>query len=98
MKLTSLLFSLLLIICFNVTLSAQQNRISGKITDDKGEILAGVSIIVKGTRTGVNSDQEGLFTLSNVKKQDILVFSLLGYITKEIQANENMAVTKLRLS
>lgn len=93
MKLTSLLFSLLLVFCLNVTLSAQQNTISGKITDDKGEVLAGVSVIVKGTRTGVNSDQGGLFTFSNVKKQDILVFSLLGYITKEIQANENMAVT-----
>ena len=93
MKLISLLFSVLLIVCFHMTLSAQQSRISGKITDDKGESLAGVSVVVKGTRTGTNSDQEGLFTLANAKTEDVLVFSLLGYITKEIQASENMQVT-----
>lgn len=93
MKLISLLFSLLLIVGFNVTLSAQQNRISGNITDDKGEALAGVSVVVKGSRIGTNSDQQGQFSLSNAKNQNILVFSLLGYITKEMEVGENMRVT-----
>lgn len=93
MKLISLLFSLLLIVGFNVTLSAQQNRISGNITDDKGEALAGVSVVVKGSRIGTNSDQQGQFSLSNAKNQNILVFSLLGYITKEMEVGENMPVT-----
>ena len=93
MKLISLLFSLLLIVGFNVTLSAQQNRISGNITDDKGEALAGVSVVVKGSRIGTNSDQQGQFSLSKAKNQNILVFSLLGYITKEMEVGENMRVT-----
>ena len=82
MKFIYLLFSLLFFVSFNVTITAQQ-RISGKITDNNGEGLPGVNIVVKGTNNVVISNQEGEFYLSNVKTQDILVFSYIGYMTKE---------------
>lgn len=93
MKYIGLLFNLLLIVCLSSPLSAQQKGISGKVLDEKGEILAGVNIVVKGTRFGTSSDNNGLFSLPNsVKDQDILVFSFLGYVTKEVQPRENMQV------
>ncbi len=93
MKFINSLFCMLFIVCFSFPLSAQHNIVSGKILDDKGEILSGVNVIIKGTRSGTNSNFDGQFSLSNLRDQDILVFSLLGYITKEIPARDNMQVT-----
>lgn len=92
MRYIGLLFSLLFITCLNLSLNAQERGISGKILDDKGEALAGVNVVLKGTRLGTSSNHDGQFSLENVKNQDILVFSFLGYITKEVQASSNMQV------
>ncbi|MFT4221528.1 TonB-dependent receptor [Dysgonomonas sp.] len=92
MKYIGLLFSLLFITCLNLSLNAQQKGVSGKVLDDKGEALAGVNVVLKGTRLGTSSNHDGQFSLDNVKNQDILVFSFLGYITKEVQASSNMQV------
>lgn len=74
-------FFLLLGIPFG--LYAQQNVISGKITDETGEGIIGASIMVKGTSKGINTDLSGNFTL-NVSDKDVLVISYLGYETQEI--------------
>ncbi|MDQ6478181.1 TonB-dependent receptor [Dyadobacter sp. LHD-138] len=64
--------------------SAEKN-ITGKVTDDAGQGLPGVSIIIKGTSTGTVSDSEGAYAI-NVPDQGnaVLVFSFVGYISKEI--------------
>jgi TonB-linked SusC/RagA family outer membrane protein len=58
-------------------------EIKGKVSDETGAELPGVSIIVKGTTQGTTTDIEGNFTL-NVADDAILVFSFVGYISKEI--------------
>ena len=85
------LLSGLLFFC-SLSLFAQQRTISGKITDEKGEVLAGVNVLLKGTRTGTSSNQDGSFSLSNVNNQEVLVFSFLGYISKEAKADANMVI------
>ena len=38
-------------------------KVKGKVTDDKGEVLVGVSVIIKGTKTGTLTDVDGNYTI-----------------------------------
>lgn len=58
--------------------------ISGKVSDDKGESLIGVSVYEKGTSNGVVTDVNGNFKLSIHNENAILVFSYIGYLSKEV--------------
>jgi TonB-linked SusC/RagA family outer membrane protein len=62
-----------------------QSTITGRVTDATNrEGLAGVSIVVKGTSNGVNSDQSGNYTISLSDPNATLVFSFIGYVAQEI--------------
>ena len=63
--------------------SQQQNTIKGKVTDVAGASIPGVSVIVKGTTTGVITDMSGSYILSNVPSNAILQFSFVGMKTQE---------------
>ena len=63
------------------TLFAQ--TISGTVSDSNGAI-PGVNIIVKNTSKGTVTDFDGKYTIDNVESNSILVFSFLGYVSKEI--------------
>lgn len=58
--------------------------ISGTVSDATGELI-GVSVLVKGTKNGTTTDMDGKFTLKNVKPQDVLQFSFIGYKTQEVR-------------
>ena len=60
----------------------QQNSISGTVLDENGAPLPGVSVVVKGTTTGVSSDFDGNFAIS-ASADDTLVFSYVGFVTIE---------------
>lgn len=60
-----------------------QNTIKGKIKDEQGQPLPGVSVVVKGTTAGTVTDNEGLYTV-NAERNGTLVFSFIGYLTQEI--------------
>lgn len=62
--------------------------VRGKVTDVKGESLAGVSIRVKGTNMGTSTDTQGNFSL-NLPDNGILVFTYLGFLNKEVTVNSN---------
>ncbi len=62
----------------------QQKSISGRVTDVEGQPLPGVSIVVKGTTSGVVTDPEGNFNLSDVSQDAILVFSFVGMKPQEV--------------
>ncbi len=62
--------------------------VSGLVVDSKGEPLTGVTILLKGTTTGTTTDASGNFTLSvGTSANPVLVFSFVGYTTREIPAN-----------
>ena len=69
---------------FNFTSSQQERTIKGTVKDTDGETLPGVSIIVKGTTTGIISDFEGNFQLTVPGNAETLVFSFVGMKTQEI--------------
>ena len=58
-------------------------RVSGRVTTLNGDPLAGVSITVKGTRTGTTTDPLGNYALT-VPDNAVLVFSYVGYEAKEV--------------
>ncbi|NIJ45902.1 TonB-linked SusC/RagA family outer membrane protein [Wenyingzhuangia heitensis] len=66
------------------TLFAQQSKITGAITSENNEPLLGVSITVKGTKKATISDFDGNYIIK-AKKDDIIVFTSLGYETKEMK-------------
>lgn len=76
---------------------AQQNtrKVTGKITDNRGDAIIGVNIIEKGTTNGTVTDIDGSFSL-NIKDRGILSISYIGYISKEIPiGNEKVFNIKL---
>ncbi len=63
--------------------------VHGRITNEKGEAVAGVSISIKGGKTiGVTND-DGMFTLTNVPDNAILVFSAVNVETREVALANN---------
>jgi TonB-linked SusC/RagA family outer membrane protein len=75
---------LLFIFC-SFGLAAQTLDVKGVVKDtNSGETLPGVSVVIKGTTIGTETDFDGLFMLSNVKKGSILVFNYLGMKPKEV--------------
>jgi TonB-linked SusC/RagA family outer membrane protein len=53
-------------------------RVTGKVTDDKGQPLPGVTIVVKGTTTGTISDANGVYELNRVPSEGMLEYSFVG--------------------
>jgi outer membrane receptor protein involved in Fe transport len=77
------LFALLLLIVSFV--EAQNTKLTGKVTNEKNEPLAGVSVKIAGQATGTTTDVEGRYNLSLSAGQKYeLEFSLIGYEPKTI--------------
>ena len=69
--------------CLAIPLAAQDTMISGTVVDDTGASLPGVNILVKGSTTGATTDVDGKYSL-RVPTGGTLVFSFIGYVTKEV--------------
>ena len=61
---------------------AQEKTVSGTVTDDSGA-LPGVSVVIKGTTTGTQTDFDGKYSIQ-AKTGDVLMFSFVGMTTQEI--------------
>ncbi|PRY11667.1 TonB-linked SusC/RagA family outer membrane protein [Pontibacter ummariensis] len=72
--------------------------ISGKVTDDKGMPLPGVTVVLKGTTIGAATGADGSYTLNlpDGQTDGTLVFSYIGYATKEVKIG-NQAVIDVKL-
>lgn len=57
---------------------AQNKAVTGKVTDENGAPVVGVSVLVKGEKTGVNTDATGSFSIPNAQGKT-LIFSAVGY-------------------
>src|SRR5690606_8237108 len=63
-----------------------QQTLRGTVTDEQGNPLPGVSVVVKGTTTGTSTDQEGRYEIELPSASSVLVFSIIGYTPQEIPA------------
>lgn len=69
---------------------AKSRNISGNVVDAKGEPLIGVTVIEKGTTNGAVTDLDGNYKITTKTATPVLVFSYVGYQTKETHATENI--------
>jgi TonB-linked SusC/RagA family outer membrane protein len=72
--------------------------VSGKVVDEKGLPLAGVTVKVKDKDRATFTDSNGEFSLKKVEENAVLVISYIGCLTKEINAKGSPAVIRLELS
>lgn len=81
--------TLALIIFTMGSVLAQNRNVSGVIKSTTGETMPGVNVLVKGTTTGTASDIDGKFSLSVPSDESVLVFSFIGYSSKEVRVGNS---------
>ncbi len=93
------LLILLSFIALTINAHSQTVVIRGNVTTDEGDNLIGVAVTEKGTDNGVITDINGNFIITCKKrsKECILVFSYLGYVTKEIKLDNNQITVNVKL-
>ena len=75
--------------------SRQKKLIQGLVKDDRGEVIIGATIKVKGTTIGTTTNMDGLYNLSVPSENSILIVSYIGYATQEIKVGnrQNIIIT-----
>lgn len=61
-----------------------QEHIQGRVTDDGGQPIEGVSIRIKGTGTGTSTNEQGIYTIDVPAANSVLVFSSIGFVAQEL--------------
>ncbi len=79
--------TLILCILFSSFAIAQVQTVTGTVTDVNGEPLPGVNVVQKNTTNGMSSDFDGNYTIRLVPGSRVLVFSYIGFNTKEVTVN-----------
>lgn len=75
------------------------NDTRGKVVDSLGNGLAGATVTVKGAKNqATNTNDNGEFLLKNVAPDAVLIVSYLGYITREVKANNEFNYIQLQQS
>ena len=87
-------FLVLLLVLVAQLSFAQERAVSGTVSDNAGMPLPGVSVLVKGTKTGTQTDFDGKFSIKASSSQ-VLVFSYIGMKTQEVAATSANVNVKL---
>ncbi|MEN9701357.1 MAG: hypothetical protein RIR55_672 [Bacteroidota bacterium] len=95
MKLRFPKIPLLLITLLSATIAmAQTKTVTGKVTDENAQPLQGVSVTIKGTKTGTQTNAQGLYSIS-AQQGDVLSFSFVGFtpIEMSVGASNNVSIS-----
>ncbi|ANH82925.1 SusC/RagA family TonB-linked outer membrane protein [Niabella ginsenosidivorans] len=96
MKRTRASVLLLLLFCFGFAMNgfSQGKMITGTVIDDKGNPVANVSVIVKGSTSGTSTNEEGKFTIA-AKQGDVLELTSVGFkaTTFKVGAEQDVSIT-----
>lgn len=68
-----------------------QGPVTGRVTNGQGEPLAGITVMVKGTKRGVTTDGNGYFSIS-APENAVLVFSHVGYSSRELAVGSRSVI------
>jgi TonB-dependent starch-binding outer membrane protein SusC len=88
-------FLMLLLALITQITFAQDRTVSGTVTDNTGMSLPGVSILIKGTKTGTQTNLDGKYSIKVAPTQS-LIFSFIGFDTQEIKASATTINVKLK--
>jgi TonB-dependent starch-binding outer membrane protein SusC len=72
---------------------AQDRRITGRVSDETGSALPGVSVLLKGTAQGTTTDANGQYTLPISGSNPTLVFSYVGFLPQEVVVDNQTAIS-----
>ena len=73
----------LLLLLFSATLFAQKSELKGTLTDTKNEKLLGVTVLLKNTKLGTTTNQDGFYSIQNIPTGEYeLIFRSIGLNTK----------------
>jgi len=70
-----------------------QKSVSGKVTDQNGEALVGVTVLEKGTTHGTITNVDGSYTISDLKPDAVLVFSFIGMLSQEVEVGTQTTIS-----
>lgn len=87
------LLLLLLFLMASYNSFSQGIQVTGTVKDSKGEVIAGVNVVVKGTTNGTITGADGSFTLSGVPPEGTLLFTFIGYTAQEVPVNRRSTVS-----
>jgi TonB-linked SusC/RagA family outer membrane protein len=79
-----LLMSLLNLFCIFSSFAQNNFSVTGKITDNTGAPVQGVTVQVKGTQIATSTNKDGTFTINAPSGSSVLVFTSVGFISKEV--------------
>lgn len=77
--------------------SSSGKKVSGKVIDENGNSMPGVSITVSGSAAGTSTDSSGNFSINAPSKSSTLIFSSVNYLNKEVKIG-NSANVSVQLS
>lgn len=66
--------------------------VRGSVKDNKGEPLPGVTVMIKGTSLGIQTDINGAFRLTVPNAEAVLVFKIIGFKTKEVNVGSQQII------
>ncbi|PRY41811.1 TonB-linked SusC/RagA family outer membrane protein [Spirosoma oryzae] len=93
-----LLVSVLFVCSLAGPVWAQDRTVTGKVTaSEDGSSIPGVSVVVKGTTRGANTDANGAYSISVPTNGGVLVFSFVGSTSQEVQVG-NRSVIDVKLA
>ncbi|PBI91758.1 TonB-dependent Receptor Plug Domain protein [Flavobacterium sp. ACN2] len=87
-------FLVLLVALITQLTFAQERTVSGIVSDNAGMPLPGVSVLVKGTKSGTQTDFDGKFSIK-ATSSEVLVFTYIGMKTQEVAASSTTLSVKL---
>lgn len=88
-------FLVLLVVLVAQLTFAQERAVSGTVSDNAGLPLPGVSVLVKGTKSGTQTDFDGKYSIKATSSQ-VLIFSYIGMKTQEITASSTAVNVNLK--
>ena len=85
-------YSFLLLLLFSLCTLQAQIKVTGTVTDESKETVIGANVQVKGATIGTITDVNGKYTIEVPNQKAVLVFSFIGYTTREIPVGKNTVI------
>lgn len=93
----SCLTALLAVLLGAYPAAGQDRQVRGRVLDEANAGLPGVSVLVKGTNNGTNTDADGNFSISLPAGGHVLTVSSIGYVTQDVQVSSSATEITVKL-
>ncbi|RYE13177.1 MAG: SusC/RagA family TonB-linked outer membrane protein, partial [Sphingobacteriaceae bacterium] len=82
----------LFLLSISLSVSAQAVLVQGKVTDDLGKPLYGVSVTVKSNSKGTQTDTQGNYSINSLDPNTTIIFSYVGFESQEVRPHGNTSI------